>query len=123
MLSSISDTAPVFAVAVCHNGVCRCTELWAEGDYMRETVDGPFAVFVKTVRRNNGFVMGANAITDQADWEAMERDRPGQQPLIRGGIANEVEAERLCRSSPPPTPRPLPAVPRRPPPVVPVAQA
>ena len=34
MLSSISDTAPVFAVAVCHNGVCRCTELWAEGDYM-----------------------------------------------------------------------------------------
>lgn len=90
---------------------------------MRETVDGPFAVFVKTVRRINGVVMGANAITDQADWEAMERDRPGQQPLIRGGIVNEVEAERLCRSSPPPAPRPLPAAPPSMPPVVPASQA
>ncbi|HTK74147.1 MAG TPA: hypothetical protein VL371_02755 [Gemmataceae bacterium] len=90
---------------------------------MRETVDGPFAVFVKTVRRVNGVVTGANAVADQADWEAMERNRPGEQPLIRGGIASEVEAERLCRSSPPPAPRPLPAIPSRTPPVVTAAKA
>jgi hypothetical protein len=80
---------------------------------MRETVDGPFAVFVKTVRRSNGMLLGANAICDQVDWDAMERNQPGEQPLIRGGIASEVDAERLCRSSPPPAPRPLPAVPRK----------
>ena len=85
---------------------------------MRPTEEGPFAVFVKIVRRVNGVVMGANAICDQADWEAMERDRPGQQPLIRGGIASEMDAERLCRSSPPPAPRPVPAVPRRAPPLL-----
>src|SRR5438132_14121648 len=73
-------------------GLCRCTELWAEGDFMRETEDGPFAVFVKTVRRSKGMVVGANAICDQADWDAMERNQPGQQPLIRGGIASEVDA-------------------------------
>jgi hypothetical protein len=80
---------------------------------MRETIDGPFAVFVKTVRRVNGVMMGANAICDQAEWEAMERDRPGHQQLIRGGIASEADAERLCRSSPTPVPRPLPPVARR----------
>ena len=90
---------------------------------MRETIDGPFAVFVKIVRRVNGVVMGANAVCDQADLEAMERDRPGQQPLIRGGIVSEVDAERLCRSSPPPAPRPLPPVARTTPPVVLAVQA
>jgi hypothetical protein len=90
---------------------------------MRETVDGPFAVFVKTVRRSNGMLLGANAICDQADWDAMERNQPGEQPLIRGGIASEVDAERLCRSSPHPASRPVPAVPRKTPPVVPAAPA
>jgi hypothetical protein len=90
---------------------------------MRETVDGPFVVFVKTVRRVNGVVMGANAICDQAEWEAMERSRPGHQPLIRGGIASEVDAERLCRSSPIPAPRPLPLVARKTPPGVLAAKA
>ena len=90
---------------------------------MRPTEDGPFAVFVRTIRRCKGTLVGANAICDQADWEAMERDRPGEQPLIRGGIASEVDAERLCRSSPPPAPRPLPPVARRTPPVVLAVQA
>jgi hypothetical protein len=90
---------------------------------MRDTVNGPFAVFVKTVRRVNGVMMGANAICDQEEWEAMERDRPGHQPLIRGGIANEADAERLCRSSPTAAPRRLPPVARRTPPALLAAKA
>ena len=72
---------------------------------MRDTEDGPFAVYVMTVRRRNGMVEGVNAMCDQADWEAMEKARPGEQPLIRGDIRSETAAEHLARTSPPPAPR------------------
>jgi hypothetical protein len=41
---------------------------------------------------------GASAVCEQVEWEAMERDRPGYHTLVRAGIANEGEAERLARS-------------------------
>jgi hypothetical protein len=43
---------------------------------------------------------GISAVCEQAEWEAMERDRPGYHTLIQAGIPNEGEAERLARSTP-----------------------
>ena len=53
---------------------------------------------------------GHNAVCSQAEWEALERDRPGRHTLIQAGIDNEGQAERLARSlqSPPETPKPPP---------------
>jgi hypothetical protein len=42
---------------------------------------------------------GPNAVCEQAEWEAIERDRPGLHTLIRSGIASEGEAERLARGT------------------------
>jgi hypothetical protein len=46
-----------------------------------------------------GMEKGPNAICDQAEWDAMEAASPGANLLIRGGITNEAEAERLARGS------------------------
>jgi hypothetical protein len=56
---------------------------------------------------------GPNAVCDQAEWEALEAAAPGQNRLIRAGIASEGEAERLARgTSGDPVPRaPRPAAP------------
>ena len=43
--------------------------------------------------------VGCNAVCEQAEWDAMERDRPGLHTLIRAGIATEGEAERLARGT------------------------
>jgi len=50
---------------------------------------------------------GMAAVCEQAEWDAMERSAPGTRTLIRAGIANEGEAERLARSLPavPPAPQ------------------
>jgi hypothetical protein len=42
---------------------------------------------------------GMNAVCEQSEWDAMELAQPGQHKLIRAGIANEAEAERLARGS------------------------
>lgn len=47
-----------------------------------------------------GKLCGTNAVCPQSEWDAMELERPGFHQLIRGGIANEGEAERLARSTP-----------------------
>ncbi len=47
----------------------------------------------------HGKASGMGAVCEQAEWEAMERDRPGYHTLVLAGIANEGEAERLARSS------------------------
>jgi hypothetical protein len=47
---------------------------------------------------------GVVAVCEEAKWDAMERDRPGQHQLICRGIANETEAEKLARSQPGATP-------------------
>jgi hypothetical protein len=46
----------------------------------------------------HGKPSGVSAVCEQAEWEAMERDRPGYHLLVRAGITNEGEAERLARS-------------------------
>jgi hypothetical protein len=47
----------------------------------------------------HGKASGMSAVCEQAEWDAMELERPGYHTLILGGIANEGEAERLARSS------------------------
>lgn len=41
--------------------------------------------------------VGRNAVCTQAEWDEKEVTNPGQNTLIRSGIANEGEAERLAR--------------------------
>jgi hypothetical protein len=48
----------------------------------------------------HGKKSGINAVCEQAEWDAMERDRPGYHTLVQEGIPNEGEAERLARSAP-----------------------
>jgi len=43
---------------------------------------------------------GPNAVCEQAEWDRMERANPGRHALIRAGVANEPEAERLAREAP-----------------------
>lgn len=40
---------------------------------------------------------GGVAICEQAEWDEMERSRPGYHKLIREGIPSETEAEQLAR--------------------------
>ena len=42
---------------------------------------------------------GMNAVCTQEEWNAMELAKPGQQPLLHGGLANEGMAERLARGT------------------------
>jgi len=42
---------------------------------------------------------GMSAVCGQEEWEAMELAKPGYHTLVRAGITNEGEAERLARSS------------------------
>jgi hypothetical protein len=46
----------------------------------------------------HGKQVGVNAVCEQAEWDAMELSRPGYHQLIKSGIDNEGEAERLARS-------------------------
>ena len=48
---------------------------------------------------NKGEPAGPQAVCEQDEWEAMERQNPGGQTLVRGGITNEGEAERLARGT------------------------
>lgn len=40
-----------------------------------------------------------NAVCEQGEWDAMERDTPGRQQLVQAGIASEGEAERIARGT------------------------
>ena len=39
------------------------------------------------------------AVCDQSEWEVLDRAKPGFYTLIRDGIINEGEAERLARGA------------------------
>lgn len=41
-----------------------------------------------------------NAVCEEDEWHAMELAQPGHHTLIRAGITNEGEAERLARKKP-----------------------
>jgi hypothetical protein len=43
---------------------------------------------------------GPNAVCEQSDWDLMEASSPGYNKLLREGIANEGEAERVARELP-----------------------
>jgi hypothetical protein len=55
-------------------------------------------VVYRRLIRARGRTTGMGAVCEQEEWEAMERDQPGHQTLIRSGIGSEGEAERLARS-------------------------
>jgi hypothetical protein len=57
---------------------------------------GPWVVYFKALE---GKLAGARAVCGQAEWDAMERAKPGALTLIRGGIRNETEAELLARGT------------------------
>ena len=46
-----------------------------------------------------GVVSGPNAVCEQAEWEAMERAKPGCTWVVQSGIATEGAAERLARGT------------------------
>ena len=43
---------------------------------------------------------GPNAVCEEWEWNAMELATPGRNTLIRNGILNEAEAEKMARESP-----------------------
>ncbi len=43
-------------------------------------------------------IMG-NVVCEQREWDALEAERPGYHTLVRAGITNEGEAERLARGT------------------------
>jgi hypothetical protein len=57
-----------------------------------------WVVYVMTL---HGKTSGMSAVCEQAEWEAMERARPGYHVLVQAGITNEGEAERLARTPKP----------------------
>jgi hypothetical protein len=57
---------------------------------------GPWVVYKMAVHKKPD---GMNAVCEQREWDAMERDQPGQNTLIRSGITNEAEAELLARGT------------------------
>jgi len=67
---------------------------------------GPWVVYSMPVRGNES---GVVALCSQREWDEMDRAQPGRFTLIRAGITNEGEAERLGRSS-----KPLPPAPPQP---------
>jgi hypothetical protein len=47
----------------------------------------------------DGKTAGRIAVCEQSEWDAMEQVKPGQYTLVRSGITNEAEAERLARGT------------------------
>jgi len=54
-----------------------------------------WVVYRMTMR---GKTTGMGAVCEQDEWEALELTQPGFHTLVRAGITNEGEAERLARS-------------------------
>jgi len=55
-----------------------------------------WVVYLMTVHNQ---AEGKAAVCEQSEWDEMERARPGYHTLVRGGIANEAEAELLARGT------------------------
>jgi hypothetical protein len=47
----------------------------------------------------DGRTAGRNAVCEQREWDAMGPARPGCYTLVKSGITNEAEAERLARGT------------------------
>ena len=59
--------------------------------------DGPNTRWVVYRTASTHKQEGRNAVCTQAEWEEKERVGPGVNTLIRDGMTNEGEAERLAR--------------------------
>jgi hypothetical protein len=57
---------------------------------------GPWVVYKMTL---HGKMEQMNAVCEQAEWDEMELVRPGFHTLVRAGITDEGEAERLERGT------------------------
>jgi hypothetical protein len=55
-----------------------------------------WVVYRMTVKNNAD---GMNAVCEQGEWDAMELARPGYHTLVKSGITNECEAEKLARGT------------------------
>jgi hypothetical protein len=62
---------------------------------MSNTEEMSWVVYRMTVK---GKPSGTYAVCEQEEWEAMELAQPGHYTLVRSGITNEGEAERLARN-------------------------
>ncbi len=40
-----------------------------------------------------------NVVCEQGEWEELQRKKPNQHALVRGGIATEAEADKLARGT------------------------
>ena len=60
---------------------------------MRKKTAGPWVVYKMAIR---GAAAGPNAVCEQAEWDEMERARPGRHALVPSGIASEGEAEHFA---------------------------
>ena len=58
--------------------------------------DESWVVYVMTL---HGKTDGRNAVCGQDEWDEIERWRPGYHTLVRSGIRNEGEAEKLARGT------------------------
>ena len=63
---------------------------------MRAAVAESWVVYRMPVK---GIPAGVRGICEQAEWDAMEPAKPGVNTLIRAGLTNEGEAERLARGA------------------------
>ena len=55
--------------------------------------------WVVYVMTNHKLPGGMKAVCEQSEWDEIEKARPGYHTLVRSGITNEAEAERLARGT------------------------
>lgn len=53
-----------------------------------------WVVYLMTMHSNKPQV---NAVCEQSEWDAMEKDRPGYHTLVQAGITSESEADKIAR--------------------------
>ena len=63
---------------------------------MRNEPAGAWVVYSFPMRGSSDVM---RAVCDQGEWEVLDRAKPGFYTLVRAGIVNEGEAERLARGT------------------------
>jgi hypothetical protein len=58
-----------------------------------------WVVYQMPLPPKHGQSVAVNAVCEQSEWDEMARARPGYFTLIRGGITDEAEAEKLARGT------------------------
>ncbi len=63
---------------------------------MKTRTVGSWVIYRVTIK---GRAEGPTAVCEASEWAEMEAARPGLHTLLRKGIRNEAEAERLARGT------------------------